>query len=98
ALEEHYAQYFSSRAQIVSYSQSFNERFDGLHKQIVQLDAQIQATKQRMHQYLEAGRIGAHNALVPGVNAQITEYNQKVEQYNRYASDLLGEQPAAGSK
>ncbi|HEX7259503.1 MAG TPA: hypothetical protein VF272_01065 [Candidatus Saccharimonadia bacterium] len=97
-LERHYLKYFTNRAQIVSYSQSFNQRFDGLHKQIVQLDAEIQAIKLRMRQYLEAGRISTHNALVPHVNELITEYNQKVEQYNQYASDLLGQQAPTGSE
>lgn len=97
-LEEHYAEYFSNRSQIVAYSQVFAQRFDGLHKQIVQLDAQIQTYKQRMQSHLEAGRIKDHNALVPQINALIHDYNQKVEQYNRYASDLLGQQPAEGSE
>ncbi len=97
-LEEHFAYYFSNRAQIVSYSQAFDQRFDGLHTQIVQLDAEIQSIKRQMQQYLAAGRIGMHNALVPDVNRLISEYNEKVDQYNQYASDLLGTQPAAGSE
>ncbi len=97
-LEKHYAQYFSNRSQIVAYSDVFAQRFDGLYKQIVQLDAQIKILKQRMQLHLEAGRISAHNALVPQVNALITDYNQKVEQYNRYASDLLGQQSVEGSQ
>ena len=95
-LEQHYALYFSNRAQIVSYSDQFNTTFDGLHTQITQLDSQIKATKARMEALKAANRIREYNALVDGVNADINSYNGKVQLYNQYASELLGTESAAG--
>ncbi len=97
-LEAHYATYLADRAHIVKLSQSFNQNFDGLHTEIVQLDAQIIGLKRRMQTHREAGRISAYNALVPQVNGLIKDYNAKVVLYNQYASDLLGVQSAAGSE
>lgn len=93
-LEAHYATYFSHRAQLVAYSQQFNQTFGNLHTQIVQLDGDIKATKARMQTYLAAGEVNRYNSLVPGINAQITTYNQGVAQYNQYAHDILGTEAA----
>lgn len=97
-LEAHYAQYFNNRSQIIALSDQFNRTFDGLHAEIVRLDARIKAAKAVMNGYLASGNISAYNALVPAVNADITTYNAKVELYNRYASSLLGTQPAAATQ
>lgn len=97
-LEAHYAKYFSNRAQIVSYSDQFNQAFDGLHTEITQLDSDIKAQKQTMQGYLAAGNVPKYNSLVPVINGQINVYNQKVELYNRYAGELLGQESSAGSQ
>jgi len=47
-----------------------------------------------MQTYLATGQVNRYNSLVPGVNSQITAYNQKVGQYNQYAHDVLGTQTA----
>lgn len=96
-LESHYATYFSNRSQIIAYNQTFNRTFDGLHTQIIQLDAKITATKAQMQMFLAAGQVARYNTDVPIVNAEITSYNQKVEQYNQYSRDLLGQKPAASA-
>jgi hypothetical protein len=90
ALEEHYAQYFANRSQLVAYNAAFNRTFDGLHQQIVSLDARIKSEKAQMDALLASRQISAYNGRVPGVNSDIESYNSKVEQYNRYASQLLG--------
>lgn len=93
-LETHYAQYFSNRAQIVAYSNQFNRNFDGLHKEIVQLESEIKAMRAQMRFYEQNNMISQYNALVPTINTKINRYNAKVEQYNQYADELLGRQPA----
>jgi hypothetical protein len=92
-LAANYAKYFTDRAQLVAYSQQFNQAFDSLHTQIAQLDAQIKATKAQMQSYLSTGQISRYNSLVPGINAQIVTYNQEVQQYNQYAHEVLGQEP-----
>jgi len=97
-LEAHYAKYFQDRSQIVSYSQQFDKTFDGLHAEIVQLDGAISARRQTMDQYLARGQVAAYNSLVPVINNDIAAYNQKVERYNQYARELLGQENAAGTQ
>jgi hypothetical protein len=98
SLAANYAQYFSNRTVLVSYYLQFNQVLDGLHAQINQLNIQIITTKARMKGYLANGQVARYNTLVPSVNATITTYNQDVVQYNQYASDLLGQQSAAGTE
>ena len=93
-LESEYATYFSNRAQLVAYNQQFNQTFSTLHTQITQLDASIQATKAQMQAYLAAGEVNRYNNLVPGINAQITTYNQQIAQYNQYSNEVLGTETA----
>ncbi|HSX41344.1 MAG TPA: hypothetical protein VLF21_01770 [Candidatus Saccharimonadales bacterium] len=97
-LEAYYAKYFSNRSQVVAYSRQFNQTFDGLHEQIIVLDAEIKAAKTQMNALLAAGNVPGYNAMVPGINAKINSYNSKVELYNRYASSLLGAESAAASQ
>jgi hypothetical protein len=97
-LAAEYAEYFSNRPQLVAYYQQFNQVLDGLHAEINQLNAQIISTKAYMKDYLAAGQISRYNSLVPSVNATISTYNQDVVRYNQYASDLLGQQPTAGTE
>jgi hypothetical protein len=92
-LEAHYARYLSDRPTVVAYNDAFSKTFDGLHDQILQLDVKIKARKKQMDVLLSQGKISQYNALVPSINADITVYNQKVDQYNRYSSILLGEPP-----
>lgn len=93
-LEAHYAKYLRNRAAVVAYSDKFEQTFDGLHTEIEQLDVGIKAQRERMNQLLQAGRVSDYNAMVPGVNRDIDSYNSKVDQYNRYATILLGLSPA----
>ncbi len=95
ALEQYYAQYFTSRATVVALSDQFKQTFDGLHTQIVQLDSSINSLRAQMNAELRAGQISAYNSHVPIINREIDSYNQKVDQYNRYANILLGAQSAA---
>lgn len=94
-LQTEYAKYFTDRAQLVAYYQQFNQTFDTLHAQITQLDNQIKTTKATMQNYLAAGEISRYNSLVPGINAQITIYNQDVQLYDQYGKDILGEESSA---
>lgn len=94
-LEAHYAKYISNRAQVVALSDEFNKTFDGLRAEITVLDGKIQATKARMDVLRQRNQIDAYNSLVPVVNADITEYNSKVDLYNKYASVLMGNDPLA---
>jgi hypothetical protein len=89
-LEEYYRRYFSNRATVVAASAQFDRTFDGLHAEIETLDERIKATRQRMDGLLARGQISSYNALVPSINQDITTYNAKVDQYNRYASVLMG--------
>lgn len=97
-LETYYSKYFTNRAALVANAQQFNNTFDGLHTEIVQLDARIKATKAEMQSYLADGQVRQYNALVPVVNRDIVSYNAKVERYNQYASDLLGQESTTGSQ
>lgn len=97
-LEKHYAIYFSHRAQLVTYSQQFNQTFDTLHTQIVQLDSTIKATKAQMQSYLAAGEVTRYNSLIPGINVQIATYNQEVTLYNQYSHDILGTETAPAAQ
>lgn len=94
-LEAHYAKYISNRAQVVALSDQFNKTFDGLRAEISDLDRQIQATRARMEVLKQRNQIDAYNSLVPGINADITIYNSKVDLYNKYASVLMGNDPLA---
>jgi hypothetical protein len=97
-LEAYYQQYFANRAAVIAASEQFDRVFDGLHAEIEALDARIQATRQRMDGLLARGQVSTYNALVPAINQDITNYNAKVDRYNRYASALMGRpaaQPAA---
>lgn len=93
-LEKHYAKYLANRALIVTYSDEFNRTFDGLREEIDALSRQIQVTRDQMERYKVGGQVELYNSLVPGINRQITLYNQKVDRYNRYSSVLLGQPPA----
>jgi hypothetical protein len=97
-LEQHYAKYFSKRSQVVAYSDRFNQTFDGLHEEITSLDKQIKTEKSQMDSLLSRGQIEAYNYRVPAVNNDINEYNDKVERYNRYASQLLGTETTAAAQ
>lgn len=95
SLQAQYSQYFTNRMQLVDYYQQFNQTFDSLHAQITQLGSQIAVTKAIMQNYLAAGETSRYNSLVPGINTQITAYNQNVLLYNQYGRDILGEQSSA---
>ncbi len=97
-LEKHYAQYFGNRAQIVAYNTQFSRTFDGLHDQIVALDARIKGEKAQMDVYLQRGQIAAYNSRVDSVNRDISTYNAKVEQYNKYANQLMGQEPTQSAQ
>lgn len=96
-LEDYYLRYFSNRQQVVGFSQQFNAAFDGLRTEISNLDAQIKTKRSQMNAYLSRGQVGSYNSLVPSINQDIERYNAKVDQYNLYASSLLGraQAPAA---
>jgi hypothetical protein len=95
ALQTEYAKYFTDRAQLVAYYHQFNQTFDVLHAQITLLGDQIKATKVTMQNYLANGAVSRYNSLVPGINAQITTYNQEVQLYDQYGNDILGKESSA---
>lgn len=97
-LEKYYGQYFTNRQAVVALSEHFSKTFDGLRTEIDQLDGQINSTKAEMKALLASGQVRRYNELVPIVNNEISNYNAKVERYNRYAGELLGEKPAASAQ
>jgi hypothetical protein len=89
-LASNYSHYLGDRAQLVGYHSQFEQAFDGLQNQITQLGSQIAQTRAGMQHLLAIGDVEQYNAMVAGVNTQITQYNNEVNEYNRYGQDILG--------
>lgn len=97
-LEQYYQRYFTNRSTVVAYSTQFNDAFEGLKRQINALDTRIKSRRAQMDTYLARGQVAAYNSQVPIINQDIQSYNALVDQYNRYASSLLGREEAPAAR
>lgn len=95
-LEEYYQQYFSDRAKIVAYSESYQAEFTRRKEQVAAYDAQLDSLKSEINSNKSDldDKLKALNAKEKEVNqdaadqnqdkyqADVDQYNQMVEAYN----------------
>lgn len=105
ALEEHYAEYFSDRAVVVSLAERYEKAFTAREAKIAKMDKQLaaldvsiksaQAEIDGLNQELQLQRkeldaaLAANNASV--YNAGVPVYNAAVQEYNQLVADTRDE-------
>lgn len=94
-LEEHYAQYFEDRLQVVALSEAYEEEFIAREEKIASFDAQLNAlngdiTRLQADISLQSQALQTERELLESLrnipeqfNAGIPAYNAKVNSYNR---------------
>ncbi len=100
-LEEHYAQYFSNRKQIVSFAKQYEETFTNLDDEIKQYDSELTSLREQKEQLegslksqqsnieLERARLDSFRSSNPAsYNAAVPGYNQKIQAYNQDIAEL----------
>jgi hypothetical protein len=106
ALEQYYARYFTSRAQITAahaaYEGVFNSRRAELEQELATirtLKGQLATVNRQLDSYKAAGQIDQYNALVPrqnqlvdGINTRIDTYRVGVDEYNALSRSLDSQQ------
>lgn len=95
-LEEHYSQYFDDRARVVAISESYEQVFVDINKNIANLEKEISALKNQISQEetdlvalqvsinSESARLDALKASgdIPGYNSGVPAYNAMIVTYN----------------
>jgi hypothetical protein len=98
ALETYYKRYFSDRAKIVTYAQSYQAAFNQRKAQVAQYDAQLAGLKDRINSNKTdlSTKLSALRAKDNEINQDVSnkdqnQYNTDVTQYNSMVDAYNGE-------